>query len=279
MRKFFLIILVIMLMPFMVMAESAYNVTTDHPYLETARLGAIIPVHVAITGGTDALRQIKMVAMSIQDNRPGKGYYHIQEDKMLPSADDYADGRIEGTVGYQTYADINDVQQTGRGWHNIKIFLCKTDDRTNCARESGSNNWIATVQVDNVVYIGDTPPSSAPPTSPGGGTTTTSSDPGGGSLGGDDPLLPGQGQFPTVWDLILRVVNILLAFAGLVAMGAIIVGGYQYITAGGIPDRVQIAKMTLTYAIVGLIIVVAVFAALQFVFRILGVNIGIIWFG
>lgn len=276
MRKKLLIILLIILMPLIVMAESAYKVTTDHPYLETSRLGSVVPVHVTITGGAEALRQIKMVAMSVQDNRPGKGYYHMQEDKMIPSADDYADGRIEGTIGYQTYADINNVQQTGRGWHSIKVFLCKTDDRTNCARESNSANWIATIQVEGVVYIGDAPPSSEPPSTSGG--TTTTSGTGSESLGGDDPLLPDQGQFLTVWDLILRVVDILLAFAGLVAMGAIIVGGYQYITAGGIPDRVQIAKSTMTYAIIGLIIVVAVFSALQLIFRVLGVDVGIIWF-
>jgi len=43
--------------------------------------------------------------------------------------------------------------------------------------------------------------------------------------------------------------------AGLLSVAFIIIGGFQYITAGASKDGAQKAKTTLTYAIIGLVIV------------------------
>jgi fructose-specific phosphotransferase system IIC component len=61
------------------------------------------------------------------------------------------------------------------------------------------------------------------------------------------------------------IVNVLLPVAGVVAVGAIVWGGVTYITSQGEPDKLDKAKKTLLYAIVGLLIVVfAYYIVVQF---------------
>lgn len=52
----------------------------------------------------------------------------------------------------------------------------------------------------------------------------------------------------------------LLALAGILVFITFIIGGFKYITAGGDPKAIQAAHSTLTYAILGLILVVLSFS-------------------
>lgn len=76
---------------------------------------------------------------------------------------------------------------------------------------------------------------------------------------GTDPL-PNQ---TNATDIILRVIQILLAIAGLVAVIFLVVGGFQYITAGGNEERAESSKKTITNAIIGIVIVILAFVIVR----------------
>ncbi|RWZ78379.1 MAG: hypothetical protein EOT05_01275 [Candidatus Microsaccharimonas sossegonensis] len=66
-------------------------------------------------------------------------------------------------------------------------------------------------------------------------------------------------------DLIAKIVNTLLFVVGALAVIMIIVGGLLYATSSGDPSRVTMAKNTLMYAIIGLVVAFLAFAVVNFV--------------
>lgn len=60
----------------------------------------------------------------------------------------------------------------------------------------------------------------------------------------------------TVMDLVGKVLKYLLFFAGIVAVVAMVIGGYQYIAARGNEEMVEQGQKTLTNAIIGLVVVI-----------------------
>ncbi len=70
-----------------------------------------------------------------------------------------------------------------------------------------------------------------------------------------------DGEFRIEW-----VLTAAEAMAGLVAVGFIIYGAFQFLTAHGDAGRVKTALMTLTYALVGLGVVLAASAITWFIF-------------
>lgn len=60
-------------------------------------------------------------------------------------------------------------------------------------------------------------------------------------------------------DFIRTVIGVIAGFAGLVAAGFFVVGGFIYITSSGNPERLDRAKHTLLYSAIGLAIVIAAF--------------------
>ena len=75
-------------------------------------------------------------------------------------------------------------------------------------------------------------------------------------------------------DIIVKVINFFLLFAGAVAILFLIIGGFRYVVSAGNPDQVEGAKKTIMYAIVGLIIIFIAFALVQVVQQQLGVKAG-----
>ena len=61
-------------------------------------------------------------------------------------------------------------------------------------------------------------------------------------------------------DLISRVIQILLLFAGAIAVVFVIIGGYWYITSAGNEETAEKGQKTLTNAIIGVIIIVLSYA-------------------
>lgn len=55
--------------------------------------------------------------------------------------------------------------------------------------------------------------------------------------------------------LFSNVTSALLAFAGVAALFFIIFSGIKFITSGGDPKQVEGARKTLTYAVIGLIVI------------------------
>jgi hypothetical protein len=70
---------------------------------------------------------------------------------------------------------------------------------------------------------------------------------------------------PSVDSLIATVINILSWLVGIIAVIMIIVSGFSYVTSGGDSGKLNTAKMTLIYAIVGIVIVAFSQALVKFV--------------
>lgn len=61
-------------------------------------------------------------------------------------------------------------------------------------------------------------------------------------------------------DLVLTIVNYGLTFLGIVAVMMIIFGGVTYVTAAGQQESIDNAKKIITYALVGLLVIMVSFA-------------------
>lgn len=75
----------------------------------------------------------------------------------------------------------------------------------------------------------------------------------------------GGGGGARISGVLRRVINILSAIVGVVAVIMIIIGGFKYIASGGDASKVASAKNTVIYAIVGLIIVAMAQVIVRFV--------------
>lgn len=78
---------------------------------------------------------------------------------------------------------------------------------------------------------------------------------------------PAPNGVPTVPlpQLINQISSIILLLVGVVAVLFLIIGGFRYITAAGVPEQVQAAKGTIMYAIIGIVITLLAYAVVQFV--------------
>ena len=70
-----------------------------------------------------------------------------------------------------------------------------------------------------------------------------------------------QGQTP-----IFRIVtNVLLFIIGAISVIMLIIGGFRYVTSQGDQTQVQSAKNTILYSIVGIVVAILAYAAVNFV--------------
>lgn len=67
--------------------------------------------------------------------------------------------------------------------------------------------------------------------------------------------------------LISSIINTALILAGVVALGFLVYGGFRYITSRGDEGEVESAKDTITYAVVGLVVLGIAAAIINFVVR------------
>lgn len=72
--------------------------------------------------------------------------------------------------------------------------------------------------------------------------------------------------------VIKNVIQWALIFAGVIALFLIIYSGFKFVTSKGDPQEVDGAKKTLTYAIVGLILILLSFAILNLIAAVTGVS-------
>jgi len=70
-----------------------------------------------------------------------------------------------------------------------------------------------------------------------------------------------------------NVIGVILSFGGVVLFLMLIAGGFQFITAGGDPAKVEQAKKTLTYAIMGVALLALAFLILKFISTFTGVDV------
>lgn len=70
-----------------------------------------------------------------------------------------------------------------------------------------------------------------------------------------------------------NVVKIALAASGVVLFVLLVIGGLKYITSGGDPKTAESAQKTITYAIGGLLLILASFLILELIRTITGVDV------
>ena len=67
----------------------------------------------------------------------------------------------------------------------------------------------------------------------------------------------------SVSGFILKIINIALAVAGLVAVLFLIIGGFRYITSAGNEETAEQAKKIITNAIIGVVIIILSFVIVR----------------
>lgn len=73
--------------------------------------------------------------------------------------------------------------------------------------------------------------------------------------------------------LLQNLITLAFGIAGLVLLLMIIIGGYEFLTAGGDKEATEKAKKRLTNAVIGIIILFSVFAILAVVGNFFGLNL------
>jgi hypothetical protein len=70
-----------------------------------------------------------------------------------------------------------------------------------------------------------------------------------------------------------NVLSILLGIAGIAFFILLLSSGFKFITSGGDPKGVEGAKHTLTYAIIGLVLIIASYLILLLIKEITGIDV------
>lgn len=79
--------------------------------------------------------------------------------------------------------------------------------------------------------------------------------------------------FTDLGNLITILISLVMAFAGLLFLAYILIGGLGWITSGGDPKAVASARSRITNAFIGLLIVVASYAIILIVEKVFGIRI------
>ena len=88
-------------------------------------------------------------------------------------------------------------------------------------------------------------------------------------------IAPGQGFATDLGSLINSVLNLVMIIALLLVFLYLILGGIQWITSGGDKGKTEEARNKITAAVIGIIILAAAYALVQFVAYVLGFEGGI----
>jgi hypothetical protein len=79
------------------------------------------------------------------------------------------------------------------------------------------------------------------------------------------PNDPQNGGLNAIFPLLGNIISILLFASGALALIFILIGAFQYVISAGNPQNLAQAKRTITYAIVGLAIVIMALVIVNFV--------------
>lgn len=85
-------------------------------------------------------------------------------------------------------------------------------------------------------------------------------------------------QLSSIVQIIENIIKLLAPAAGIAFFVMLLFGGYQFMTSGGDPKAAGAARGTLTYAVIGIILVVSAWLILQLVGNITGANVTTIEF-
>lgn len=173
-----------------------------------------------------------------------------------------------------TYIWDTQAEGSSKGKHYIVAALMASDRSTAC----DPNNVIRINDADYTVT-----PTATPPPGGGGGTTN-----GGGAPEIKFPAIsitpPGSGTFdPTkentplggnnwIKELMVRIINKMLQIGGALALIALIYSGIMYITSAGNPQKAEIAKKNIIWAITAIVIITLALLIIGWIPQILSKN-------
>ena len=66
-------------------------------------------------------------------------------------------------------------------------------------------------------------------------------------------------------DILTNILNSVYLVAGVVAVVAIIFGGFWYITSDGQPDKIKRGKMAIVYSVIGIVVILMAWAITGFI--------------
>jgi hypothetical protein len=75
-------------------------------------------------------------------------------------------------------------------------------------------------------------------------------------------------------DLIVKGIQLMLMFAGAIAVLFVIIGGYQYLASGGNDETAEKGKKTLLNAVIGIIIIVLAYVIINVIINTVSSNTG-----
>ena len=94
-------------------------------------------------------------------------------------------------------------------------------------------------------------------------------------LAGSADCAQGEGQAETLvgtGGVFQTVTNILLFIIGAVSVIMLVIGGIRYTISGGDSNQITAAKNTILYAIIGIVVAIIAYAAVNFVIGSFGAN-------
>ena len=65
--------------------------------------------------------------------------------------------------------------------------------------------------------------------------------------------------------ILINIINVVLGFLALIAVIIVLIGGFEWMTAGGSDDKVANAQKRLKYGLIGLVIIFLAYAIVTFV--------------
>ena len=87
---------------------------------------------------------------------------------------------------------------------------------------------------------------------------------------------PGGDKAASLKDLEVvfgNLITVIMALVGIILFILLVSGGFRYLTAGGDPKAVEAAQKTLTYAIIGVVVVACAFLILRLIENFTGVPV------
>ena len=87
------------------------------------------------------------------------------------------------------------------------------------------------------------------------------------------PVDPSANPLTDIEPIVSRILNIATGTAGLAILIMLIVGAFQYLTAGSNPEQVKKAGGTLTAAAIGGALLILIWLILKFIGDFTGVNV------
>ncbi|TSC91691.1 MAG: hypothetical protein CEN92_209, partial [Candidatus Berkelbacteria bacterium Licking1014_96] len=124
---FFLLVAV----PAIALALGESQVQVPSIYIQSSALPVApatvnFPLKFTVNGSASELKDIKMIKLSVQSICLGTIAYSLQQGDFRPEAQDYKDGKIEGSLNYQPTQNNSCV-----GKRNIYLYFCSQADN-NC---------------------------------------------------------------------------------------------------------------------------------------------------